>query len=139
MSIRLLKLSNEKGTYDSLTSSDILSIHLGYFMINDKVTYSTGIPIAYKPDYVLLSLRDIEDICFLCHVDKYDYKGKDLFFIPDDEEFIEYLPEKYKDYDNISWLLFDSIEKVSTDFLDQIHPHEKISEVIRSRANNKEL
>lgn len=139
MSIRLLKLSNEKGVKDQLSSTDILSIHLGYYMINGKVTYSTGISIAFKPDYVLLTLGNEEKTCFLCHVEDYEYHGKEIFFLPSKEIFNKYTPEKYKDINNISWLVFDSIQKIPTEFINQIHSNEKITEFIKSRANNKEM
>ncbi|MDU3349079.1 MAG: hypothetical protein E7E72_03090 [Clostridium sp.] len=139
MDIRILKLSNEKGASDSLSSRDILSIHLGYFLMNGKVTYSTGIPIANKPDYVLLTLGNIENICYLCHVENHDYKGRDIFFSFVYEVFKDNAPDKYKDSENISWLLLDSIQKIPTDFLDEIHSNQKITDFIKDRANNKSI
>lgn len=137
MDIRILKLSNEKGSNDLLSSMDILSMYLGYFGINGKVTYSTNVPIANKPDYVLLTLGNVEDICYLCHVKDYDYKEKDTFFSSDKKGFIDNAPDKYKNDKNISWLLLDSMQKIPADFLDEILSNEKITDFIKKRANNK--
>lgn len=139
MDIRILKLSNEKGVSDLLSSMDILSMHLGYFEINGKVTYSTDVPIANKPDYVLLTLGNVEDICYLCHVEDYDYKEKDTFFSPDKKDFIDNAPDKYKNNKYVSWLLLDSMQKIPTDFLNGILSDEKITDFIKKRANNKIL
>lgn len=76
MEIRVLKLCNKENEKDSLSSDDVLSMHLGYFKRNGMVTYSTDVPIASKPDYVLLTLGNIEEICYLCHVKKWDYDNK---------------------------------------------------------------
>ena len=75
MDIRLLKLSNNKGEKDKLTSQDILSIHLGYFIMNGKVTYSTDKAIAKKPDYVILVLGN-SPVCYWCHVLDLKYHSK---------------------------------------------------------------
>ena len=139
MEIRMLKLSNEKGASDSLSSMDILSIHLGYFGMNGKVTYSTNVPIATKPDYVLLTLGNVEDICYLCRVEKYDYRGRDITFSPVEKDFKDNAPDKYKDDENVSWLLLDSMQKIPTDFLDEIHTNQKITDFIKDRANNKSM
>lgn len=42
--IRLLKLSINKE--ETLSSEDILSIHLGYFLTHGKVAYSTDVSVA---------------------------------------------------------------------------------------------
>ncbi len=139
MDIRILKLSNEKGASDSLSSMDILSMHLGYFLINGKVTYSTDVPIANKPDYVLLTLGNVENLCYLCHVENYDYMGKNMLFLPDEKDFKDNAPDKYKDDKNVSWLLFDSMQKIPIDFLDEIYSNGKITKFIKDSANNKNI
>lgn len=136
MSIYVLKLSNAKGKKDKLSSTDILSIHLGYYMINGKVTYSTGIPIAEKPKYVILTLGNDLGNCYLCHVKEYAYQGKEIYFTPSEDIFEKYSPDKYKKIDNVTWLVFDSMQKIEVDFLDQIRPNEKISTLIKSKMGN---
>ena len=70
--VRLLKLSVKEDK--TLSSEDILSIHLGYFLTHGKVAYSTNTSVAYQPVYVLLTLGKVDDICYLCHVADYAYK-----------------------------------------------------------------
>lgn len=137
MDIHILKLSNEKWADDLLSSTDILSIHLGYFQMNGQVTYSTNIPIAYKPEYILLTAGNVEDICYLCHVEKYEYRGKDELFSPNEEVFRNNAPDKFKDNKNCSWLLLDSMEKVSTNFLEAMNIKNMLTNFIKERANHK--
>ena len=139
MDIRILKLSNEKRSNELISSKDILAMHLGYFEINGKVAYSTDIPIANKPDYILLTLGNIKDICYLCHVEKYDYKGKGIYFSPNETIFKDNVPDKFKDDKNISWLLLDSMQKIPIDFLDAINREGEVINFINDRANHKIL
>ena len=135
METRMLKLSEKKD--DRLGSTDILSIYLGYFLMNEKVTYSTGVSIASKPDYVILILGNDDSICYLCHVENYAYRGKKVFFSPDEKDIKDYIPEIYKSEENISWLTFDSMQRISLDFLCDIYKDEKLIEFVKNRANNK--
>lgn len=135
MEIRMLKLSEDKDP--RLSSMDISSIYLGYFVVNGKVTYSTHVPIASKPDYLLLTLGNDDSICYLCHVEKYDYKGKSISFSPDEKDIQNYIPEIYKSEENVSWLLLDSMQKISLDFLCGLCKDEKMVEFVKNRANNK--
>lgn len=135
MEIRMLKLSEKKDP--RLSSMDISSIYLGYFIVNGKVTYSTHVPIASKPDYVLLTLGNDDSICYLCHVEKYDYKGKGISFSPDEKDIMTYIPEIYGSEENVSWLLLDSMHKIPLDFLCGVCKDEKMIEFVKNRANNK--
>lgn len=137
MEIRLLKLSNNKGDKDSLTCQDILSIHLGYFLMNGKVTYSTDISIAKKPDYVILVLGNCP-VCYYCHVEKYDYKGGETFK-SQDKLFEQYAPDKYKNDSNVSWLLLDSMKEIPKEFLDAIETNKEVLEFVGNRANHKKI
>lgn len=136
MNIHLLKLSNNKEK-DSLTSQDILSIHLGYFLMNGKVTYSTNIAIAEKPDYVILVLGNFK-VCYWCHVADYDYQNGNMFN-PQNQEFELYSPDKYKGDSNVSWIVLDSMKEIPEDFLDDIESNSEITEFIGSRANHKRI
>lgn len=137
MDIRLLKLSNNKGEKDALSSQDILSIHLGYFLMNGKVTYSTDIAIAKKPDYVMLILGNLP-VCYWCHVAKYDYQNGTMIK-PQDRDFEKYSPDKYKGDSNVSWLLLDSMKEIPKDFLDAIETNQEVMEFITNRANHKKI
>ncbi|WP_346889189.1 hypothetical protein [Clostridium sp. UBA1056] len=128
--IRLLKLSVNED--EILSSEDILSIHLGYFLTHGKVAYSTNTPVAYQPVYVLLTLGNVDDICYLCHVADYAYKEDTIGQI-----FLEYSPDIYKYENRTTWLLFDSMQKISVDFLDEILSDTTVHDFIKERANNK--
>lgn len=137
MDIRLLKLSNNKGEKDSLTAQDILSIHLGYFLMNGKVTYSTDKAIAKQPDYIMLVLGNLP-VCYWCHVADYDYlNGK--IFSPQNKNFEKYSPDKYKGDSNVSWLLLDSMKEIPKEFLDAIEANQEVKEFITNRANHKKI
>lgn len=138
MKIRVLKLSNNKSEKDALSSEDILSMHLGYFVRNGGVTYSTDVPIAEKPDYVILTLGNVEEICYLCHVKEWNFEGKGKK-IPPKDIFINYSLDKYKNDVNVSWLLLDTMQEIPIDFLDAILSDDKISEYIKTRPNNKKI
>lgn len=135
MDIRLLKLSNNKGEKDELTSQDILSIHLGYFMMKGKVTFSTDIAIADRPDYVILVLGNCPTY-YWCRVVDYEYKNGETF-TPLKNDFEEYSPDKYKGDENISWLLLDSIGEIPRKYLSVIN--KEIQEFVSSRANHKKI
>lgn len=136
MDVRLLKLSNNKGEKDSLTAQDILSIHLGYFHMNGKVTYSTDKAIANKPDYVILVLGNCP-VCYWCHVADYAYKNNEL--IKPQNDFERYSPDKYKNDRNISWLLLDSMQEIPKEFLDSVQTNNEVIEFISNRANHKKI
>lgn len=135
MEIRMLKLSEEKDPI--LGSMDILSLYLGYFSINGKVTYSTHVPIASKPDYILLTLGNDDSVCYLCHVEKYDYKSKGISFSPDEKDIKTYIPEVYKSEENVSWLLLDSMQKIPLEFLYDVCKDKTIIDFVTNRANDK--
>lgn len=131
--IRALKLTIDGDS--ELSSEDILSVHLGYFMTHGKVMYSTKIKVAEKPDYVLLVLGNVDDICYLCHVSDYAYESE-----PVEPKFREYSPDRYKDEEkNKTWFIFDSMQKIPIDFLDEILPDNTMHNFIKDRANNKVL
>lgn len=128
--IRLLKLSvNDDPT---LSSDDILFIHLGYYMTHGKVAYSTNVAVATQPEYVLLILGNVDDICYLCHVIDHVY-DKDTVL----PAFVNYSPDKYKKTKKKSWLLFDAMQKISVDFLEEMLEANMVHEFIKNRANNK--
>lgn len=137
MDIRLLKLSNYKGDRDSLTSQDILSIHLGYFLMNGKVTYSTDKAIADQPDYVILVLGN-SPVCYWCHVKDYDYKNGEMFKTQKND-LKRYTPDKYKEDSNITWLLIDSMKEIPKEFLDSIEYNKEVMEFVGNRANHKKI
>lgn len=135
MDIRLLKLSNNKGEKDALSSQDILSIHLGYYLMNGKVTYSTDKAIAKKPDYVILVLGNYP-ICYWCRVVDYDYQNGKVFS-PQNKDFELFSPDKYKGDSNVSWLILDSMKEIPKEFLDAIETNQEVIEFIGNRANHK--
>lgn len=135
MRIRLLKLSNNSGKKDDLTARDILSIHVGHFQMNGKVTYSTNEPLAEKTDYVMLLLGNILD-GYLCHVECHDYNGGDVY-MPQNPAFKEYSPDKYKEKENVSWLVFNSMTRLSKEFIEAIDDNGIIDEFVHNRANDK--
>ena len=137
MDIRLLKLSNNKGEKDALTSKDILSIHLGYFRMNGKVKYSTDKAIAKKPDYVILVLGN-EPVYYWCHVCDYDYQDGN-YFSPQNADFVKYSPDKYKNDINISWLILDSMCEIPKEFITAINANKEVEEFIFTRANHKKI
>lgn len=137
MDIRLLKLSNNKGEKDELTSQDILSIHLGYYLMNGKVTYSTDKAIAKQPDYVILVLGNFP-ICYWCHVADHDYQGGKMFR-PAKSEFEHFSPDKYKGDSNVSWLILDSMKELPKEFLDAIEDNQEVMEFVSNRANHKRI
>lgn len=127
---RLLKLSvNDDPT---LSSDDILFIHIGYILTHGMVAYSTDVAVVSQPEYVLLLLGNVDNICYLCHVKEYVY-NKDKVF----PTFIQYSPDKYKNTKRKTWFLFDSMQKVPLDFLDELLPGNIVHEFIKNRANNK--
>lgn len=130
--IRLLKLSINND--ESLSNEDVLSIHLGYFLTHDKVAYSTNVAVAEKPEYVLLTLGNVDNVCYICKVSDYAYqdsiKAKSLS---------AYTPDLYKNQERKTWLLFDSMQKISVDFLDELLSNTTIKDFIKQRSNNKIL
>lgn len=130
--IRLLKLSINND--EVLSSEDVLSIHLGYFLTHGKVSYSTNVAVAEKPEYVLLTLGNVDNICYICKVSDYAYqdsvKAKSLS---------SYTPDLYKNQERKTWLLFDSMQKISVDFLDELLSNTTIRDFIKQRSNNKIL
>ncbi len=132
--IRLLKLSEEHD--ERLGSEEILSIHLGYFFTRDKVAYSTSLPVADRPKYVLLVLGNVSKYCYLCEVEDYAYKEDENTI---KEKFSAYAPDIYKDEKRNTWFLFKSMQKIPVDFLDMLLSDTKIQNFITGRANNKML
>lgn len=137
--IRLLKLSDR---YETLSSDEILFIHLGQYKTNRKVSYSTDAPVSDKPKYVLLVLGNVDDICYLCHVADYKYDPDAFRESPLPDKFREYSPERYKDEFHKTWFIFDSMQKIPVDFIEQLlsnHSDTSVSDFIKTRANNKKL
>lgn len=130
--IRVLKLSVNGDS--ELSSEDVLSIHLGYFMTHGKVAYSTDTKVAKIPQYVLLVLGNIDDICYLCHVSDYAYMTESV-----ESKFIECSPDRYKNDKKNTWLIFDSMQRIPINFLDEILSNDTIHDFIKKRANNKVL
>lgn len=130
--IRLLKLSTNKD--EKLSSEDILSIHLGYFLTHGKVAYSTDVAVAEKPEYVLLTIGNMDDICYICKVADYAYKDKIKA-----KSLSVYSPDVYKDEERGTWLLFNSMQKIPVDFLDKLLSDTTIKDFIEQRSNNKIL
>lgn len=130
--VRLLKLS--EGEDPQLSSDEILFIHLGYYMTYGKVAYSTDVKVAEKPDYVLLTIGNVDNICYLCHVSEYAYKEKDV-----NSEIKKWSLDRYKDEERATWFVFDSMQKIQIDFLDEVIGDNTICKFIQERANNKVL
>lgn len=130
--IRLLKLSINKE--EILSSEDILSIHLGYFLTHGKVAYSTDVPVAEQPEYVLLTLGNVKDICYVCKVADYAYKNDTKAYA-----LSAYTPDIYKDQKRKTWLLFNSMQKIPVDFLDGLLSDTTVKDFIGQRSNNKIL
>lgn len=130
--IRLLKLSTEK--CELLSSEDVLSIHLGYFLTHGKVAYSTDVAIAEKPKCVILTLGNVEDICYVCEVEDYAYKDNVKASV-----LSAYTPDVYKNEERKTWLLFSSMQKVPVEFLDRLRSDTVIRDFIRQRSNSKSL
>lgn len=130
--IRLLKLSINKD--EILSSEDILSIHLGYFWTHGKVAYSTNIAVAEKPEYVLLTMGNVDNICYVCEVEDYAYKDNTKAKL-----FSAYTPDVYKNQESKTWLLFNSMQKISVDFLDELLSDTTVKYFIGQRSNNKIL
>ena len=130
--VRLLKLSVNGDS--ELSSEDVLSIHLGYFITYGKVVYSTNVKVAEQPQYVLLTLGNVEDVCYLCHVLDYSYNTESI-----EEDFIEYSPDRYKNDKKSTWLMFDTMQRIPVDFLDEILSEKTVQNFIKERAVNKTL
>lgn len=132
--IRLLKLSNNKEDERKLSSEDVLSTYLGYYLTHGKVAFSTNISVSEKPDYVLLVLGNEEEICYLCNVEDHAYMDDTKA-----KSFLNYTPDMYKNQKEKTWFIFDSMKKVPVDFLDELvlSPHFSIIDFIKQRANNK--
>ena len=131
---RLLKIVSN-GKYELSTEEDILAIHLGYFLMRGKVSYSTDIQIAEKPKYVLLTLQNITEFCYLCEIEDYSYNNHE-----DLKKFIEYSPDVFKE-DKKTWLLFSNMVKIPIDLLYKAYSEQDdtIKQFINTRANNKKL
>lgn len=130
--IRLLKLSINKD--EMLSSKDILSIHLGYFLTHGKVAYSTDVAVAEQPKYVLLTMGNIDDICYVCEVEDYAYKDEIKA-----QSFSKYSPDVYKEQERKTWFLFKTMQKIPVDFLDGLLADNTIKDFIGQRSNNKIL
>ena len=136
--IRLLKLVDDP----ELNSEDNLSLHLGRYLINGMVSYGTDIPVVDKPKYVLFVLGNVDDICCLCRVEDHDYDANSFKYRPLDEKFTKFVPDWYKETPHKTWFLFNSMQKIPIDFLEQLlseHPGTSVYDFIKTRANNKKL
>lgn len=136
--IRLLKLVDDP----ELNSEDNLSLHLGRYLTHGKVSYGTDIPVVERPRYVLLVLGNVEDICYLCHVADHDYDVNSFRYRELGEGFTEFVPDWYKETPHKTWFLFDSVQQIPIDFLEQLLSEQSgasVSEFIKTRANNKKI
>lgn len=124
-----------------LGSEEILSIHLGYYQTYGKVSYSTDIAVAERPEYVLLVLGNVDDVCYLCHVSDYEYDPNPIDNKDLDKDFIQYSPERYKKELRKTWLIFDSMQKIPIDFIEWLLKNKStsIKNFINNRANNKRI
>jgi len=135
MEVRLLKLSDDKNL--PTTPKDIIAAHLGYLAVNGAVTFSTGIPIASRPDYVLIVTENINPEYYWCHVIDYDFTKRGIYISPK-APMNDYSPIMFKD-DNVSWLQFDSMLKLPKDLVDIFleRPKEIADFINFFRPNNK--
>ncbi len=135
--IRLLKLAD-----DELNSEDMLSIHLGRYLTHGRVSYGTNIPVAERPAYVLFVLGNVEDICYLCRVADYDYDPGFFRGRPLEQIFTQLVPDCYRREEHKTWFVFDSMQKIPIDFLEQLlsdRSDTSVFQFIKTRANNKKI
>ncbi len=135
--IRLLKLAD-----DELNSEDMLSIHLGRYLTHGRVSYGTNISVVSDPKYVLFVLGNVEDICYLCHVADYAYDPDFFRTRPLRQIFTDFVPDCYKNEEHKTWFVFDSMQKIPIDFLEQLlsdRSDASVFQFIKTRANNKKL
>lgn len=147
MNIRLLKLSRYTNKQKTLNPQEIMDNHYNSYLKNGMVTYSTDIYIKNIPDYTFLI---VNNKCYKCHVKTHYYNywkinpnkeinNEKLYNSVDLEKFkdlYEYSLDEYKDDDNRSWLLFDSIEEISINSLEKKSRNILIN-FIKKRSNNK--
>ena len=106
------------------------------------VSYGTDIPVADKPKYVLFVLGNVKDICYLCRVKDHDYDANSFQYRELDEKFIKNVPDWYKEVPHKTWFLFDSMQQIPIDFLEQLLSAQSgasVAEFIKARANNKKI
>ena len=135
--IRLLKLAD-----DELNSEDMLSIHLGRYLTHGRVSYGTNISVVSEPKYVLFVLGNVGDICYLCHVADYAYDPDFFRTRPLRQIFADFVPDCYKNEEHKTWFVFDSMQKIPIDFLEQLlsdRSDASVFQFIKTRANNKKL
>ena len=136
--IRLLKLVDDS----DINSEDMLSIHLGRYLTHGKVSYGTDIAVVDKPKYVLFVLGNVDNICYLCHVAEHDYDAEHFESRHLSENFTKFAPDCYKEEPHKTWFIFDSMQKIPIDFLEQLlsdRSDTSVSDFIKTRANNKRL
>lgn len=116
MNVRLLKLSEDP----PLSGKETIAIHLFHFIDHGVVTFSTGLPVSEKPDYVLLVSDNHNPDYYWCHVKDYDYAKKEYFH----SHLANHIPDRYKaegeEIKNVTWLLFDSMTHIPTDLVDML-------------------
>lgn len=76
----------------------------------------------------------MKDICYVCKVADYAYRNDTKA-----NELSAYTPDVYKDQKMKTWLLFDSMQKISVDFLDGLLSDATVKDFIGQRSNNKIL
>jgi len=135
MEVRLLKLSDDTNLRS--IPKDIIATLLRYLADKGTVTFSTGIPIASRPDYMLIVTENLNPEYYWCQVINYDFMKRGTYIQPK-YPMNKYLPTMFKD-DNVSWLQLGSMSKLSNELIDLFLKHSvEIAEFIKSpRANNK--
>ena len=138
--IRLLKLVDDP----EMTRKETLAAHLGWYLIHGKVTYGTDIPVRHKPKYVLFVLGNVDNICYLCRVEKHSYRPvpcKADHISKKGKVYADYLPDFYTE-EHKTWFVFNSMQEIPIDFLEQLlsgHADNSVIDFIKTRANNKRL
>ena len=136
--IRLLKIVDD----DEINSEDMLSIHLGRYLTHGRVSYGTDIAVVDRPKYVLFVLGNVDDICYLCHVADHAYDVDRFVNGCLRKDFMRFVPDCYKEEYHKTWFIFDSMQKIPIDFLEQLLSDRSdtlVSDFIKTRANNKRL
>lgn len=138
MNVRLLKLSKDP----PLSGKETIAIHLYHFITHGEVTFSTGLPISEKPDYVLLVSDNCNPDFYWCHVKDYDYIKKAS---PFPSRLANQIPERYRteeeEINNVTWLLFDSMTHIPSDLIDMfLNASTDIKKFVNTnRTNNQKI
>lgn len=138
MNVRLIKLSEDP----PLSGKETIAIHLSHFITHSEVTFSTGIPISEKPDYILLMSDNHNPDYYWCHVKEYDFKKREIYF---PSHLVNQIPERYRkeeeEVKNVTWLLFDSMTHIPSDLINMfLSSSSEIKNFINTaRTNNQKI